>query len=245
MKTTKKMAATALVMLLTLACKKPTENIKLVVDTDILKYTALIYVTDGSNGGPAPADATITLIGGAADDIYELSGKKDIKLSAGIVTIGLDPNIVPIAGNPLRVNVQISAAGYQTEVKEVVFAAEQRQQTISIALRKAGSTAPPVVLPPPPVYDNTVSLTFTGRCPNRGDLEVRPSVYVFFRETGSGTAFQYLGYMNKGNINSKLILLGKTYDFQIVFGGEAYQVSQKIEQLSYDLSLDMGAACNL
>jgi hypothetical protein len=244
MNVVKKTGLLMMVVLFMSACKKPTENITLVIDTDILKYTALIHVTDGSNGGPAPSDASISVTGDAAGHVYELSGKKAIKLSAGVVTIGLSPNVAPATGAPIRVNLAVSASGYQTAVREVVFEADKKQQLLEIPLSKTGSTAPPVVLPPPTVYENTVSLNFTGTCPNRQDLKIRPSVYVFFRENGSVNGFQYLGYMEKGNINTRLLLLGKTYDFQIAFGGEAYVVTQKIEQLSYNLSLDMPAACD-
>ncbi|HMI03713.1 MAG TPA: hypothetical protein VK541_14615 [Pedobacter sp.] len=240
----KKTGLLIMVVLLVSACKKPTENITLVVDTDILKYTALVYVTDGSNGGPAPSDASISLSGDAAQDIYELSGKKAIALSAGVVTIGLNPNVAPADGDPIHVTLEISASGYKKEARDVVFEVEKKQQIIQIPLSKIGSSAPPVVLPPPTVYDNTVSLNFTGTCPDRNDLKIRPSVYVFFRVNGSANGFQYLGYMEKGNIRTNLLLLGKTYDFQIAFGGEAYLVTQEIGQLNYDLSLDMPAACN-
>lgn len=240
----KKTILLAAITLILSACKNPTENIKLVIDTDILKYTALIYVTDGTNGGPAPADAAIQITGNNVGDIYDLSGKKNIKLAAGAVTIGLRPNLIPEESNPIKINVEISAAGYRKELKEVIFNTDQKQQTVQISLSKNGSTSPPVVLPPPVTHNDAVNLNFTGRCPNRSDLEIRPSVYVFFRESGSTSGFQYLGYMEKGNISTRYLLIGKTYDFQIVFDGEAYQVSQKIEQLNYNLSIDMTAACN-
>jgi len=233
------------IMLLLQTCKKPTENIKLIIDTDILKYTALIYVTDGTDGGPAPSDVAIKITGTSSEDIYELSGKKDIMLSAGTVTIGLAPDIVPTEDSPVKANVEISAAGYRKEIREIVFTGVQKQQTIHIPISKTGSTVPPVIAPPPTVYDQIISLNFTGRCPARQDLEIRPSVYLFFREHNIGGSFQYLGYLDKGRISTKYLLMGKTYDFQVVFGGEAYQVSQQIEQLSYELTMDMPAACNL
>lgn len=226
------------------ACNKPIENIQLMVDTDILKHTALVRVSDGSNGGAAPANATITVLGEAASDVYEISGKKDIKLVAGFVTIGLDPSVEIEGTEQVKVNVQISAPGFRTEVREVVFSNSAMQQIVRIPLTKVGSTAPPVVLPPPPVYDADISINFTGKCANRGDVAIRPSVYVSFRESGVGAVYRYLGYMEKGNIVSNLVLMGKTYDFQIVFGGQAHEVTQKIEQLSYDLTINMGNACN-
>ncbi|WP_293308113.1 hypothetical protein [Pedobacter sp. UBA5917] len=232
-----------LVMLTIAACKKPTENIKIVIDTDVIKYTALINVTDGQNGSAAPAGTTIAITGAAANDIYELSGKKDIKLSSGIVTIGLKPTVAPAVNEPITINAEINAPGYNKETRQVTFRTETKQQVVNIQLTRTGSTAPPIVTPPPPVFNN-VSLTFTGRCPNRTDIEVRPSVYVYFKKSGSNAAFQYLGYMDKGNISTNLLQQGETYDFQIVYGAETYKVSQRIDQTSYNLTLDMPAACN-
>ncbi len=226
-----------------LACKNPTENIKVVVDTDIIKYTALINVTDAQTGNAAPASAKLTAVGENAQHIYELSGKKEIKLVQGMVTIGLHPNVVPSAQNPIRATVEVTASGYTTQRSEIVFTADKKQQMVSIGISRVGNTQPPIVVPPPPVYQD-VSLNFTGRCPNRSDVEIRPSVYLSFRKSGSNAPFQYLGYMDKGNISTNLLALNESYDFQIVYGGESYQVSQKIEQSSYQLTIDMTAACN-
>ncbi|RZK93197.1 MAG: hypothetical protein EOO98_00325 [Pedobacter sp.] len=226
-----------------IGCKKPTEDIKIVVDTDIIKHTALIRVTDAQTGAQVPANAVITILGNEAANIYEVSGKKDIKLTQGMVTIGLHPNVVPTAANPISITAEITAPNYTAQRKVITFTLAQRQQVVDIGISRVGNTQPPIVVPPPPVYQD-VSLNFTGRCPNRPDVEVRPSVYISFRKSGTTNPFQHLGYMEKGNITTKLLALNETYDFQIVFGGEAYQVSQKIEQSSYNLSIDMPAACN-
>ncbi|MBS7566414.1 hypothetical protein KHS38_18540 [Mucilaginibacter sp. Bleaf8] len=233
----------SVLLLVASACTKPTEDIKIIVDTNIIKYTALIHVTDGATGGIAPAGAQIKISGGAAQQVYELSGKKDIHLTAGTVTIGLGPDVHPAANQPISITVEISAAGYKTVSQQVTFTANQLQQIINIGLIKTGSNQEPVSLPPPTVY-MPVSLNFTGTCASRNNLQIRPSVYVFFKETGSGMPFQYLGYVDKGDITTSYLALGKTYDFQITYGGESHQVRQKIEQASYNLTIDMGNACN-
>lgn len=226
-----------------IACSKPTEDIKIVVDTDIIKYTALIQVTDAQTGNPAPANASIAIVGENAADIYEISGKKEIKLVQGMVTIGLHPNTAPSSQNPITTTVEIAASGYATQRKNVTFTSSVRQQTVPIGISRVGNTAPPIVIPPPPVYQN-VSLNFTGSCPNKPDVEIRPSVYVSFKKAGTSESFRYLGYMDKGNITTNLLAIGETYHFQIVYGGESYTVSQKIDQTNYNLSIDMAAACN-
>ncbi|MCY1531029.1 hypothetical protein D9M68_662400 [compost metagenome] len=232
----------ALLIFTAFSCKKPTENIKLVVDTDIIKYTAMINVRD-AHSGEAATTATIAFSGEAAPSIYELSGKKDVRLVAGMVTIGLNPNVEPTAGKPLTVTVEINAPGYNKQTTQVTFTAAQKQQVVDINITKVGSSTPPVIPAPQPIY-NEVTMNFTGICPDRTDFQVRPSLYIYFRKLGSGTPFQYLGYLDKGKITTKLLQLNETYEFQIVYGGNAYKVSQKIEAANYDLTIQMPGACN-
>jgi hypothetical protein len=232
-----------MLVLCVLACKKPTENVKIVVDTDIIKYTAMINVTDAATGNPAPSNAIISISGTEAANIYEVSGKKDIRLTGGMVAIGLHPNLVPESGKPIVITVSINVSGYNTATKQITFTAETKQQVVNIPITKTGSTTPPIVIPPPPVYQN-VSLVFTGYCTSKPDVQIRPSVYVYFKKSNSSAAYQYLGYMDKGNITTNLLALNETYDFQIAYGGENYNVSQKIEQTSYNLTINMGNACN-
>lgn len=230
-------------LLLAIACKKPTENIKIVVDTNVIKYTALIHVTDKSNPATSPKNATITIAGPDADNIYELSGKKQFKLAGGIITIGPGPAAVPTANNPRSCIVQIKAPGYVTVSQPVTFTVDEKQQVVDIVLARSGTNTNSPPPPAPPVYD-PVSLNFTGTCSTRSDLEIRPSMYVFYRETGSGNGFQYLGYMDKGNMTVTALAKGKTYDFQLTYGGQSYVVSQQINESSYSLKVDMGTACN-
>jgi hypothetical protein len=233
----------AIVIFCIFSCKKPTENINIVVDTNIIKLTALIHVTDGSTGGAAPSGSTIQITGDGASQVYELSGKKLIGLSAGMVTIGPGPDALTSLTHPIKINVVISAPGFETTILPVSFNGSVNQQIVEIPLIKKGSTAPPVILPLPPVY-SSLSLNFTGTCTNRNDLLIRPTLYVFFRKSGSGGTFQLLGYLDKGLITTSYLAVGETYDFQIAFGGDVHQVSQKIESANYELKIEMGKACN-
>jgi|GEM_PF-3253147 len=232
-----------ILLLSVFACKKPTENIKLIVDTDILKYTAFIRVTDAATGN-VPANAQITISGNAANNVYELSGKKNFNLVQGVVTIGLGPALTPTLANPVNCTVTITANGYVTTTKTITFTTDKSQQVINIQIAKTGSTTPPIIIPEPIVYPTPVALTFIGTCTNRRDFEIRPSVYILFRETGSGLPYQYLGYMDKGEITTTALGQGKTYDFQTTFNGEDHAVTQKIVNASYSLTLNMGNACN-
>jgi len=237
-----KITVFALCLLLIASCKKPNENIKLVVDTNIIQYTAMVNVRD-ANTGLSVNTANIQITGTNADKIYELSGKKDIKLVNGMVTIGLHPDLEPTSDKPIAVNVEISAPGYVSQSKVVSFIVGRAQQVLNINLSKVGAPPAPVIPEPEPIYKE-VSMSFTGVCPNRTDFQIRPSVYIYFKKTGTEAPFQYLGYLDKGNLTTKFLELNATYDFQIVFGGSAYTVTQKIEESSYDLTVQMPGACD-
>jgi hypothetical protein len=233
----------AIMLLSVFSCKKPTENIKVIVDTDVLKYTAFIRVIDAATG-LAPVNAKIEIGGAAAGNIYEISGKKTINLVQGITTIGVGPAANPTTASPVVCTANITAPGYTAVAKTITFTADKNQQVVNISISKTGSTAPPAVIPDLPVYTTPVQLNFTGVCSNRNDFAIRPSVYILFRETGSKNIYQYLGYLDKGIISTSSLGLNKTYDFQITFNNESHSVTQKIEQATYLLTIDMGNACN-
>lgn len=234
----------ALLMLLPLACKKPTDNLKIVVDTNIIKYTALIHITDSSNPSVVPSNISFSVGGSAANDVYEVSGRKNFTVANGNITIGLGPSVTPTAGSPVSCTVQVSAPGYVTQTQTVTFSAGQMQQVINVGLVRVGSVTPPVNPPAPPTVNPAVSLDFTGTCSNNSNIQIKPSLYIFYRENGSGAAYQYLGYMQSGKITTNALALGKTYDFQITYGGQAYTVTQAIQQSTYAITIDMGNACN-
>lgn len=230
--------------LLLAACKKPTDNLKIVVDTDIIKYTAVIQVADAANLGVVPKNAVLTITGSVADDIYEISGKKNFKISNGFITIGPSPSAIPTMLKPDSCMVQIKAPGYVTVEYPLIFTADKKQQRLSILMEKAGAgvapTSPPVV---PPVNDS-VRLNFTGTCSSNNNVVIRPSMYVFYREKASGSIYQYLGYLDKGTMVVTALVKGKTYDFQVTYGGQNYSISQLIELPEYDLTINMGNACS-
>lgn len=232
-------------LLLPLACKKPTENLKIVVDTNVIKYTALIHVTDASNANVVLKSGTLSVSGDNAGDIYEISGNKQFNITNGVITIGPGPAAVPVADNPETYTVQIKIAGYNTVSKSITFTADQHQQVVNVVLSKTGTVnSAPVTQKPLPVYD-AVSLNFTGTCSSRPDLVIRPSMYVFFRETGSGASFQYLGYLDSGNMTVTALEKGKTYDFQVTYDGQNYGTTQRINNASESLTINMGSAiCN-
>lgn len=232
-------------LLLPIACKKPTEDLKIVVDTDVIKYTALIHVTDASNPNVLINNGTLSVSGDNAGDIYEISGNKEFNIKGGVITIGPGPAAAPTADKPETYSVQIKVPGYSTINRLITFTTDQKQQVVNVAVSKVGTVnSTPVIQKPLPVYDAT-NLNFTGTCASRPDLVIRPSMYVFFRETGVGAAFQYLGYLDSGNMTVTALAKGKTYDFQVTYNGQNYGTTQQINNDSESLTINMGSSiCN-
>lgn len=238
-----KLSFLASILLLISSCTiDPIKDIKLVVDTDILKYTAMLSVADNQNY--QPVNATVEFTGANADKVYELSGKREIKLVNGMIGVGLHPSVLPTSGNSITVAAKIRYNGYQEENVNVVFTLSDKNkapQEIFIA-KNSVSKGNPAPLPPLDVYKN-VSLNFKGVCVSRKDLEIRPSVYVYFKES-TASIYRYLGYMEKGNIKTNYCAVGKTYDFQIVFAGESHVIKQKIDADEYNLTIEITEGCD-
>lgn len=240
----KKGALALIAALLCAACTKPTEGIKIVVDTNVIKYTALIHITDAANGGNPPAGVSLAVTGQDADQIYEISGKKNFTVAGGIISVGPTPALVPTADRPVKFNIVVTAPGYTTVIQPVQISPGQAQQVISVSMAKTNMAGGGVTVTPATPVTATpgaaaVTLTFVGTCANKDDFELHPSNYIFYRVHGALTGYQYLGYMDKGQITASL-LMGTTYDFEMNYNGVNYTVTQKIDQTSYSETIDMG-----
>ncbi|EHQ25825.1 hypothetical protein [Mucilaginibacter paludis] len=233
-------------VLLASSCTSPTQDIKIVIDTNVIKYSSLIHITDAADPSVTPAGIVLTITGQDADKIYEISGKKNFTVSGGIITIGVAPSTTPTVDKPVKINVNITAPGYTPVTQAIEFNPGVMQQVNNINLLKIGSppvVTPPVVTPPTPVVLTPITFNFIGICVNKSNFELRPSIYIFYRETGSATAFQYLGYMDKGQITASLVM-GKKYDFEMTYASVNYIVTETIAQTAYTEKVTLGDICN-
>jgi len=252
----------ALLAIAATACKNPVEDVKIVVDMNIMKYSVLVHISDET--GAVPQNISLTVGGNACNDIYEISGKKNFTVKDGVITLGLNPSVTPTTGKDVSFNISISATGYKSTVQSISFTSGTMQQVVNIIMEKPVSATAPVTTPvttpvATPVTTPTtspattpttttvassitVSLDFTGYCANRTNLQIRPSLYVFYREKGMGTAYKYLGYIKDGGIKTDKLSMGKTYEFQITYAGENYTISQLINQTSYTETFNMGSS---
>jgi len=230
------------VMLLSVAgCStKPTDGVKVTIDMNILKYSMLVRVTDASFN--VVAGTTMTITGTNASSIYEISGKKVFTVTDGNITLGLDPAFSIAAGNA-TFNINVTAPGYKTTTYAATFTSSTLQQSInlSIVLTASASTGG-TATPPVPVTTTThFVLDATGTCANKSNLNVRPSIYLFFRDHATPTApYLQLGYMDAGHLETNYLAVGKTYDFQMTYGGTSYLVTQSVDQTAVVLNFNMG-----
>jgi hypothetical protein len=125
----------ALLLLTVFACKKsPTDGVRLIVNSNIIKYSANIQVVDAANQTIVPQNAALSISGQNADNVYEISGKKSFTLHNGKIEIGINPSLIPVTGAPVSFNLEISADGYLPISQEVQIAAGQFTQTLKITM---------------------------------------------------------------------------------------------------------------
>ena len=100
------------------ACENPLKDFNLLVSTEVIKNSATLEVLDFDGNA---VNATIKLASGDIADVYNLEGKKEFKLAGNLVSFGLDPKRVPTSSAPVTFQVEISAAGYTTQIVPVTI----------------------------------------------------------------------------------------------------------------------------
>ncbi|TJZ59874.1 hypothetical protein FAZ15_13340 [Sphingobacterium olei] len=103
-----------------ISCESPLKDFNLVISSEVIKHSATLQVRD--TGNEPVNNVTIKLLSGDTEDIYNLSGYKDFKLNGDMVTFGVDPKRTPTAANPITFRIEISGAGYLTQVVPVTIA---------------------------------------------------------------------------------------------------------------------------
>lgn len=123
----------ALVSVVAVRCKKPTEGIDVIVNTSgIFHYTGLVQVVDAS--GNVPGNLSVTVTGANAAAIYGTDGKKTLAAPAGIITFGVHPKMEPTASSPLKFNLVITGTGYLPLIIPVTVSTTQSDQIIKASI---------------------------------------------------------------------------------------------------------------
>lgn len=133
-----------LLLLLVYGCTNPIEDIKIVIDANVIKHSALITVTDPQQPGKTPANISLSVGGRDSAFVYEISGKREFKVTDGMIALGIAPGKTINKDSPAECLITVSAPGYLPSSQTLSFSAEQSQQLITVNLIKAISPPPGV-----------------------------------------------------------------------------------------------------
>jgi hypothetical protein len=123
----------ALVSVIAVRCKKPTEGIQINVNTSSLfHYTALVQIVDPS--GAVPTNLSVAITGPDAAAIYGLDGKKALTSASGFISIAVHPKMEPTATTPLNFNLVITGPGYLTLTVPVTITSTQKSQVVKASI---------------------------------------------------------------------------------------------------------------
>lgn len=82
-----------------------------------------------------------------------------------------------------------------------------------------------------PFANNILNISVTAYCSDNPNINVSPSLFVYYREAGS--YWQYLGYVYKGSLTTSKLDLNQTYEFGTWFDGKWYNVSYTFNKDTY------------
>lgn len=98
----------------TVSCENLLKDFNLVISSEVIKHTAILEVLDTE--GNAVSNVNVKLLTGDTEDIYNLNGFKEFKLTSNLVTFGVDPKRAPTTADPITFQVEVSATGYLTQI---------------------------------------------------------------------------------------------------------------------------------
>ncbi|TCC98991.1 hypothetical protein [Pedobacter psychroterrae] len=117
------------------SCKKsPIDNVRIVIDPDVIKYSMLLEIRDAADNKIKPQDVTVSFSGQDAGHIYEAAGKKKFTVQEGVINIGLGPDRKPVTGSPAKFTVVVNANGYLPVTRDLEISDDKNSQVVSIKL---------------------------------------------------------------------------------------------------------------
>ena len=137
-----------------LQCTNPIKDIEVVVNADVIRYSAVLELRDLS-GNPIPTGLNVTVSGADKDAVYDLGGLKELSIVDGTVSVGIDPHMEPTADNPVRFNITVSGPNYLPVTVPFTISADNFAQIRSANLVNTTT-------PPPGVAVATATATVSG-----------------------------------------------------------------------------------
>jgi hypothetical protein len=115
------------------ACKKPTDDINLIVNTSTLSKAPTLLQFVNSNAGSqtaVPASFTVTISGPDAALVQVDGGGTDFTATNGVLPISLTKQANPTVANPVVFHVYASLAGYSPVSQTIVITGNQSSMQV-------------------------------------------------------------------------------------------------------------------
>ena len=91
------------------SCKKPTDGVNLVLNTNLINTTIGISFIDAKTGEPVGYSGTLkvtmSISGQNASSVMDIIGTSDYKTDKGFSNLALDPQVKPSSSNPVTFNI--------------------------------------------------------------------------------------------------------------------------------------------
>lgn len=150
MKKIKLISLTLMAFLLTgvlFTCKKePLDNTQLIINADLVETSFALTFIDAKTGAPIgyldDNDVTVTPKGDFGNKVVDITGvERSAFISpSGFMALGLEPDVVPSASNPIKFNLVIEANGYVTTSLPILVKEKSRR---SYTVRMVKISDPP------------------------------------------------------------------------------------------------------
>lgn len=128
------------ILLLTTSCEfdklaNLQDDFEISVSAEAVLSKMNIKVFNSKDGSNITETINLSFSGTGSENIYTINGTKNFKIENGLITVGVNRNIVITDDNPLTLTATLSADGYVTKSQEINFDAGDIQE-VQVSLMK-------------------------------------------------------------------------------------------------------------
>ncbi|OCX54694.1 hypothetical protein BEL04_10745 [Mucilaginibacter sp. PPCGB 2223] len=201
-------ATLVLMSILMYACKKPTDGINILVDSQSLSPapTMLSFVNADSTSVNQPGDFTASITGPGASLVQMVSGGTSFQVSHGILSLSLVKGTVPSVANPVVFTVTGQAAGFAPFIQTVVITQDAPSLYVVKALDYTSSAAGTTLLKTTTTLSGGTVSSATTLTTSKTASMTENATLAF----AAGTQFQDANKntINAGTLTSNIVQLG-------------------------------------
>jgi len=86
---------------------------------------------------------------------------------------------------------------------------------------------------------NRIIFDVEGVCANNQQVSIKPSFWVYYRQTGGPSWFRTLGYLSQGSGSTTLLNIGTEYEFCAYYNGSRVCTTGVVDQNVYNVTLTL------